>query len=120
MKTLTLVLLVATAMLSTPARAVDGSELYKWGMEWKRSDTRNSRGAGLYTGYIQGLIDLHRDLSDPEIGIIKLKVFCVPASAQSGQAFNIVIRYLEAHPEKHDFTASSLVASALWEAFPCD
>ncbi len=120
MKTLTAVLLVTAAMLSTPARAVDGNALYEWGKEWKRSDTRNSRGAGSFTGYIQGLIDLHRDLSDPEIGIIKLKVFCLPADAQLDRAFNIVIRYLETHPEKHDLTASSLVASALWEAFPCD
>ena len=120
MKTLMLVLLVTAAMLSTPVRAADGNELFKWGREWQRSDTQTSRDAGSYTGYIQGLIDLHSDLSDPEIGIIKLKVFCLPAGAQLDQALNIVIRYLEAHPEKHEFTASSLVASALWEAFPCN
>lgn len=120
MKILTSVLLVSAAMLATPAQAVDGNQLFKWGKEWKRSDTQDARDAGSYTGYIQGFIDLHRDLADPEIGIIKAKFFCLPPGAQPGQAFAVVIRYLEAHPEKHDFTASSLVASALWEAFPCD
>ncbi|UCD68148.1 MAG: hypothetical protein JSW48_15415 [Betaproteobacteria bacterium] len=120
MKTILAVLLASAAMLATPAQAVDGNELYQWGREWKRSDTQNARDAGSFTGYIQGFIDLHTDLSDPEIGIIKAKFFCVPARTQRGQAFDAVMRYLEAHPEKHRFTASSLVASGLWEAFPCD
>jgi hypothetical protein len=120
MKTLLAVLLVAAAMLATPARAVDGNELYKWGKEWKRSDTRNSRDAGSFTGYVQGTVDLHTDLSDPEIKFIKTKLFCLPGNGQLDQAFEAVMRYLEAHPGKRRFTASSLVAAALWEAFPCD
>ena len=120
MKTLLAVLLVAAAMLATPARAVDGNELYEWGKEWKRSDTRNSRDAGSFTGYIQGTVDLHTDLSDPEIKFIKTKLFCLPGNVQLDQAFEAVMRYLEAHPEKRRFTASSLVAAALWEVFPCD
>ena len=112
--------LVAALMMATPAGAVDGNELYKWGTQWKQGVAAETRDAGSYTGYIQGLIDLHTDLSDREIGIIKNKVFCLPESARLDQAFVAVIRYLEAHPEKHDFTGSSLVASALWEAFPCE
>jgi hypothetical protein len=120
MKTLLMVISVAAALLASPAQAVDGNDLYKWGSEWKRSDTPNARDAGSFTGYIHGFIDLHRDLSDPEIGIIKTRFFCMPASAQPDRAFDAVMRYLEANPEKHRFTGSSLVAAALWEAFPCD
>ena len=120
MKTLLVVSLVAAAMLATPAQAVDGNELYKWGSEWKRSDTEKSRDSGSFTGYIQGTIDLHTDLSDPEIKFLKATLFCLPDNVQLDQAFEAVMRYLEAHPEKRRFTASSLVASALWEAFPCD
>lgn len=120
MKTRLSVALVAALMMATPAQAVDGNELYKWGRQWKQSAATDARDAGAYTGYIQGLIDLHTDLSDPEIGIIKNRVFCLPASSKPDYAFDAVIRYLEAHPEKHDFTGSSLVASALWEAFPCE
>ena len=120
MKALLPVVLVLTALLATPARAVDGNELYKWGRQWNQGAAQNPRDAGSFVGYIQGLIDLHTDLSDPEIGIIKNRVFCLPDSAKLDHAFDVVIRYLEAHPEKHDFTGSSLVAAALWEAFPCD
>ena len=120
MKTLLVVWLVAAAMLATPAQAVDGNELYKWGSEWKRSDTEKSHDSGSYMGYIQGTIDLHTDLSDPEIKFLKATLFCLPDNVQLDQAFEAVMRYLEAHPEKRRFTASSLVASALWEAFPCD
>lgn len=120
MKTRLAVLLVAAAMLATPAQAVDGNELYKWGSEWKRSDTEKSRDSGSFTGYIQGTIDLHTDMSDPEVKFLKATLFCLPDNVQVEQAFEAVMRYLEAHPEKRRFTASSLVASALWEAFPCD
>ena len=120
MKTQLAGLLAAAAMLALPAQAVDGDELYEWAKQWKQGDTQGSRDAGSYVGYIQGLIDLHTDLSDPEIGIIETKLFCMPANSQPGQAFNAVIQYLEAHPEKRRFTASSLVATALWETFPCD
>ncbi|UCH49166.1 MAG: hypothetical protein JSU95_05090 [Betaproteobacteria bacterium] len=120
MKTMSAALLVAVAMFALPAQAVDGNELYKWGREWKRGDAEDSRNAGSYVGYIQGFIDLHTDLSDPEIGIIKTKLFCYPANAQLGQALDAVMWYLEAHPEKLRFTASSLVSTALWQTFPCD
>ena len=119
-KTLLGIVFVAASILALPAHAVDGNELYRWGRQWKQDNTQDARDAGSYTGYIQGFIDLHTDLSDPEIGIIKTKFFCMPARTQLDQAFDAVMRYLEAHPEKRKFTASSLVAAALWEAFPCD
>lgn len=120
MKTVMAAFLVAAAMMTSLAQAVDGNELYKWGRAWREAGTQDSPYAGPYVGYIQGFIDLHTDLSDSEIGIIETQFFCMPASAQLDQAFDAVMRYLEAHPEKRKFTGSSLVAAALWKAFPCD
>lgn len=114
------ILLVAAVLPALPARAVDGHELYKWGREWKQSDTQNPRDAGSFMGYVHGFIDLHRDLSDPAIAMLKTPLFCLPNRAQPDQALDVVMRYLEAHPEKLRFTGSSLVSVALWEAFPCD
>ncbi|NIO42769.1 MAG: hypothetical protein GTO41_23040 [Burkholderiales bacterium] len=120
MKTLRAVLLIVTALLALPARAVDGNELYKWGTQWKQSDAQRAQDAGSYAGYVQGFIDLHRDLSDPEIGMLKMRLFCLPARTQLDQVLDVVFRYLEGHPEKRRFTGSSLVSAALWGAFPCD
>ncbi len=120
MKALRVVIFFAAAMLASPAQAVDGNELYKWGRAWKQSDTQTSRDAGSFIGYVNGFIDLHTDLSDPEIRMIKAPFFCMPPNVQLGQALDAVIRYLEAHPEKRKFTGSSLVAAALWQAYPCD
>ena len=52
--------------------------------------------------------------------MLKTQLFCLPKRAQPDQALQVVMRYLEAHPEKLRFTASSLVSVALWEGFPCD
>ena len=120
MKSLQIVLLAATMMLALPATAVDGNELYNWGVQWKQADSNNLPDPGAFTGYVQGFIDLHTDLSDTEIGIIKAPFFCPPRNTQLAQMLNAVMHYLEAKPEKRRFTGSSLVASALWEAFPCD
>jgi len=120
MRPMRIVLLAATMMFALPAGAADGNELYKWGMQWKRGDSQNSPDPGAFTGYVQGFIDLHTDLSDAEIGIIKAPFFCPPRHTQLAQMLDAVMRYLDTHPEKRRFTGSSLVASALWEAFPCN
>ena len=120
MKTLFGVLLVASSLSGAPAQAVDGHELYEWGRQWKQSDTQKPPDAGAFKGYVHGFIDLHRDLSDPEIGMLKTPLFCLPARTQPDHVLDVVIRYLEAHPEKRRFTGSSLVSVALWEAYPCD
>lgn len=120
MKSLRLITLFVAMPLALPVQAADGHALYEWGLEWKRVDSQNSRDPGTFSGYVQGFIDLHTDLSDREIGIIKAPFFCPPRNTQTAQMLDAVMRYLEVHPEKRRFTGSSLVASALWEAFPCD
>jgi hypothetical protein len=44
---------------------------------------------------------------------------CLPESVKQGQARDVAINFLRARPELRHLTASSLVAEALAEAFPC-
>lgn len=44
---------------------------------------------------------------------------CVAYGTTIEQISDIVINYLKQHPERRQFSANSLVASALSKAFPC-
>ena len=44
---------------------------------------------------------------------------CVPNQVTRGQVKDIAVQFLVKHPESRHFSASSLVANALHEAFPC-
>ena len=120
MKSLLIVFPITLLLLAMPASAADGNALFEWATQWKQGDAQQSQDPGAFAGYVQSFIDLHTDLSDREIGIIKNPLFCPPRNTQTATALDAVYRYLEAHPEKRRFTGSSLVAAALWETFPCD
>jgi hypothetical protein len=60
------------------------------------------------SGYVLGV-------SDSLNGV----AFCVPSQATKGQMVAIVIKYLNDHPDRWQYTAHSLVKDALLEAFPC-
>ena len=68
-------------------------------------------------GYILGILDFQEAL----VGwsILDEPIFCTPDSALSGQLIKVVIKYLNEHPEKLHLAASSSVANALYDAFPC-
>ena len=51
--------------------------------------------------------------------ISKLLSYCVPQEATGQQSNDIVIKYLETHPEKRHEAAEILVNASLSEAFPC-
>jgi len=44
---------------------------------------------------------------------------CIPQSVTQGQAKDVALKWLRAHPEKRHFAAAGLVAYALSDAFPC-
>ena len=46
--------------------------------------------------------------------------FCKPDGVTQGQLTDIVIKYLEANPEKLHLSAGGLVANALYAVFPCE
>jgi hypothetical protein len=105
------IFMITAVMLASPVHAefVTGNELYQWGKEFKRSDTTSWIEAGAYMGYIQAISDAFDDV-----------MFCLPGNATVGQSSDVVMRYLEAHPEKRHYTADSLAGAALSEAFPCN
>ncbi len=45
--------------------------------------------------------------------------YCVPENATIGQLTDVVLKHLDQHPESRHNTAVSLVAIALYDAFPC-
>ena len=68
-------------------------------------------------GYIMGIVDYQ----DTLLGWSYLDEpkFCVPLSATGTQLVKVVTKRLNEHPEHLDFSAPSLVANALNDAFPC-
>jgi hypothetical protein len=57
--------------------------------------------------------NLLRDLAD------KQPKYCVPKEVSINDKARIVVRYLEAHPEKLDDNSTGLIEAALSEAYPC-
>jgi hypothetical protein len=69
---------------------------------------------GLCEGYVVAVFDVLSDGS--AIGGWKA---CNPANLKSVHVKAIVVIWLRDHPESRHLSASSLVAAALSEAFPC-
>lgn len=72
--------------------------------------------AGLCLGYLKGVAEMSR-LREK---LPKLPPVCVPDAVTVGQVRNIVVRYLEEHPEELHYSSIILVTNALDEAFPCE
>lgn len=49
-----------------------------------------------------------------------MHMVCVPNRAQVGQLRDVVIKYLDEHPEHRHYSADSIVVTALREGFPCE
>ncbi|WP_366512532.1 Rap1a/Tai family immunity protein [Mesorhizobium sp.] len=61
-------------------------------------------------GYIFGLIDVYDQ---------KQGYFCLPSSVKGEQLFDVVCRYIDAHPDERHLPASVLAYRALRLAWPC-
>jgi len=99
--------LLVTLNLNVYAGAtfVDGNELYE--------DMKNNYGKLYSSGYITGVADVGNDNS-----IYGFR-FCVPQQATRGQLADVVNKWLEQNPDKRHYSASSLIAHAFQETFPC-
>jgi len=107
MKKLVIVLL----LLFMPTASIAGGNLGRFydGDELKDVGASNSSNLkGVFMGYVAGVAD-----SLNQTG------FYIPESAKADQLAAVVRKYLEDHPERWHFTASSLVADALMQSFPC-
>jgi hypothetical protein len=83
----------------------------------KEGDSKNLKGTlslGVCVGYIVAIA--HASNCGNNIYGYSSKV---PDKAEYGQLVKIVRKWLDNHPEKLHLAASSLVAAALKDAFPC-
>jgi hypothetical protein len=90
-----------------------GNWLYQQYLGYRQE---RSPGFTQYTAYVAGVVDAHmyyREVrgSTPD--------WCAPKGAMLAQYFDIVGRYLEAHPEIRHMHRAQLVAMAISEAWPC-
>ncbi len=122
MKSVLAILMLAAAMLASPAWAdfIDGHRLAKWGQEVRKFRAQaadsgqpqhvnwSSTQVAIFMGFVSGVYD-----ASGERG-------CTPESLTGREVFDVVIAYLEQHPEQHHLSGSRLVADSLQQAFPCE
>jgi hypothetical protein len=98
----------AAFLLPVSAWSMDGDEILAW-----CKDT-GPYTQGICQGFVQGVAATFADIDQP----LPLRL-CLPANASRRQVVDIVVRYLETHPERRHSSANSLVWTALHDAFPC-
>jgi len=72
---------------------------------------------GVCSGYLMGALDLEEALANN--GLLKEPLFCMPEDVDISQLTDIVMKYLNEHPESRHESAGKLEINALQEAFPC-
>jgi hypothetical protein len=77
----------------------------------------NSSAAGVCLGYITAATDTAIDWFNTT-GLDSQ--VCVPGSVSIGKLREIVVKYLEEHPEELHKGAAGIVLNALYNAFPCE
>jgi hypothetical protein len=68
--------------------------------------------------YIMGIADAMTDAQESGQSVAGWRA-CLPEGVTQDQTRDIAVLFLEAHPELRPYSAASLVAEALAEAFPC-
>ena len=69
---------------------------------------------GICFGYISAIVDLSK-CGQNVFGYSSK----MPSGATVGQITKVVVKYLNDHPQQLHYTAVSMIAAALHEAFPC-
>jgi hypothetical protein len=104
--------LVVVAGLLWPAytHSQDGPHYFVTGNQLYESCTAPVNNKSFVcAGYVQGLTD----------ALDVRGTICTPAGITVGQAMDVVVNYLRAHPQYRQISASLLAGAALGEAFPC-
>jgi hypothetical protein len=68
------------------------------------------------TDYIAGIVDTLMVMNV----VTQNKMICPPNNIELGQAVDVTVNYLRAHPEKRQVSAASMAFVALTRAFPCN
>jgi hypothetical protein len=119
MKKLALLLVIASIFGASPLMAegfINGNELLDHCVQAQDKEKLSSHDTGHCFGFISGVTDLY-DILISEM-IVK-PAYCPPPNVSLIQMVNIVVKYLEAHPENLHYSGSSLAIRAYVEAFPC-
>lgn len=119
MKNITLLLVVTCMFMASPAMAegfINGRELLDHCVQAQDKVKTANHDAGRCFGFISGVTDLY-DILISE-AIVK-PTYCPPHNVTLIQMVNVVVEYLQKHPEDLHYSASSLVMAAYAEAFPC-
>jgi len=119
MKKITLLLFFASLLLASPVMAegfINGNELLDHCIQAQDKARTANHDAGRCFGFISGVTDLY-DILISE-AIVK-PTYCPQPNVSLIQMINVVVEYLQKHPEDLHYSASSLVMGAYAEAFPC-
>jgi hypothetical protein len=106
--TFCLMMLAATPVLSAGAKFMSGNDLFSSCSK----DTSFEKGYCL--GYVVGVADT---LTEDTISGFSA---CIPANATQGQLRSIVTKWLQDNPRYRHYSAGSLAAAAISNAFPCN
>ena len=111
------IVMLLTFLWSSPAPAFrhSGNSLLKLCTE--TADMYPFVQYSMCIGYIQGVMDHDQVRADWKK---TLKTFCVPNDVTNGQLRKVAMNYLNENPEDLHLNAASLVATALYEAYPCE
>jgi hypothetical protein len=107
---LVLILILAIPKLGWAEVYTSGNELYQQLSRWQKTST----GTGSVQDMVPGSIGIGY-----VIGVVDSFENCIPQHVSRGQVIDIAFRYLDAHPEERQFSASSVVKVAVAEKFPC-
>ncbi|MDM3952882.1 Rap1a/Tai family immunity protein [Pseudomonas alloputida] len=103
-------LIASAALIAIPssAYAFTGNDLSFWLKIYeKRNEPGSGWDPGAFIGYVGGVSE-----------VVQGVLFCAPDTATHGQSAAIVAKYLKDHPEQWDKPASSIVITALSNAYP--
>lgn len=103
--------------VSAAADAVRGDQLLFWLTGKASNEIEATLDRAKSMAYLSGLLDSYVVLSAIEPG---LKIYCVPEKGIAiGQAKDIIVKWMSAHPDRLKEEARILVLYALRETFPC-
>jgi hypothetical protein len=101
MKHLIIALLIASPVVSN-AEFLTGNHLLS------RMQSESAVDKAIATGYVMGVFDNGQNASH-----------CASSNVSSGQARDVVKKFLEENPSVRDYTADILTVVALSKAWPC-
>lgn len=94
--------------VAVQATFVTGQELQAGLRDWEATTMRNPAAAFAAFGYVVGASDASDEVA-----------WCSPPNISRGQIAKIVLKFLDANPDKLHFAGDGLVNMALKSVWPC-